>query len=110
MMLNKKRIGIMVYLLMVVVLLFNTSAYSADYANPQLLVTPADIEKNSGKWIVLDCRARRLKLTKTQETFKGYADGHIPDAVNLGGDCAKALRTKETSTVFTDPKDPKNMM
>ncbi|MEW5805004.1 MAG: rhodanese-like domain-containing protein, partial [bacterium] len=24
-----------------------------------------------------------------------------------GGDCAKVLRTKETSTVFTDPKDPK---
>ncbi len=54
---------------------------AADYVNPQLLVTPADIEKNMGKWVVIDCR-----------DDKAYAGGHIPGAINLGGACGKVLR------------------
>lgn len=97
-----------VLLLVISVLLFvGTSAFSAEYANPQLLVAPADIEKHAGKWVVLDCRDTKTITEKTGETLKGYDDGHIPGAITLGGDCAKVLRTKETSTVFTDPKDPK---
>jgi len=39
-------------------------AYAKDYANPQLLVTPADIEKNKDKWIVIDCRDKADKEDK----------------------------------------------
>jgi len=86
---------------------FGTEGYGADYANPRLLVSPADIEENMGKWIVLDCRDKKAVAQKTGGTLKGYDDGHIPGAITLGGDCAKVLRTKETSTVFPDPEDTK---
>jgi thiosulfate/3-mercaptopyruvate sulfurtransferase len=67
---------------LIVVLVFAvTSAYGAEYANPKLLVTPADIEKNAGNWVVIDCR-----------DDKAYAGGHIPGAINLGGACAKVMR------------------
>ncbi len=59
----------------------SVSVFAADYANPQLLVTPADVEKNTGKWVVIDCR-----------DDKAYAAGHVPGAVNLGGACGKVLR------------------
>lgn len=62
-------------------LLVSSYSYAAEYANPQLLVTPADIEKNAGKWTVIDCR-----------DDKAYAAGHIPGAINLGGACGKVLR------------------
>ncbi len=101
--------GFKLFVVLFVALLFVIpSAYSADYANPKLLVTPADIEKNSGKWTVLDCRDKAtITDKKTGETLKGYDDGHIPGSITLGGDCSKVLRTKETSTVFTDSKNPK---
>jgi thiosulfate/3-mercaptopyruvate sulfurtransferase len=57
------------------------SAYGAEYANPTLLVAPADVEKNKDKWVVIDCRDE-----------KAYAAGHIPGAVSLGGACAKVMR------------------
>lgn len=69
------------YIVIAALLLISSFAYAAEYSNPQLLVTPADIEKNKGKWIVIDCRDE-----------KAYAAGHIPDAINLGGPCAKVLR------------------
>ncbi len=53
-------------------------------ANPQLLVTPADIEKNAGKWIVLDCRDKAK-----------YDAGHIPGAISLGGRCHVLIRDTE---------------
>ncbi len=56
-------------------------AYGADYANPQLLVSPGDIEKNAGNWVVIDCR-----------DIKYYQAGHIPGAISLGGPCAKVMR------------------
>lgn len=96
---------ITVYLLITVLLFVTAVAYGAEYANPQLLVTPVDIEKNAGKWVVLDCRDAQSTVDKRSgATFKGYADGHIPGAINLGGDCSKVLREKETSTVFKDTK------
>lgn len=68
-------------LLLIVFLFISAVSYGAEYSNPQLLVTPADIEKNKGKWIVIDCR-----------DDKAYAAGHIPGAINLGGACGKVLR------------------
>ena len=104
---NKIR-KITVRFLVVVFLLVSASAYSAEYANPNLLVTPSNVEKNKDKWIVIDCRDKEATTDKkTGETFKGYIDGHIPGAITLGGECGKVLRTKETATVFTDTADPK---
>jgi thiosulfate/3-mercaptopyruvate sulfurtransferase len=68
-------------MLVVVSLFISAMAFAADYANPQLLVTPADIEKNREKWVTIDCR-----------DDKAYAAGHIPGAVTLGGACGKVLR------------------
>lgn len=67
--------------LIVFSLFISVSVFAADYANPQLLVSPADIEKNKDKWVVIDCR-----------DDKAYAAGHIPGAINLGGACGKVLR------------------
>ncbi|MGE5799751.1 MAG: sulfurtransferase [Syntrophaceae bacterium] len=50
-------------------------------ANPQLLVTTADLEKNLGRWIVVDCREADL-----------YAEGHIPSAIHLGETCNDFFR------------------
>ncbi len=91
--------------LAVALLSLDPAAHAAEYANPRLLVEPAEVEKNAKTWIVLDCRDVRSTVeAKTNRALKGYADGHIPGAVTLGGDCSKVLREKETSTVFTDPK------
>jgi thiosulfate/3-mercaptopyruvate sulfurtransferase len=68
-------------LLIVISLFISASVFAADYANPQLLVSPADIERNMGKWVVIDCR-----------DDKAYAAGHIPGAITLGGACGKVLR------------------
>ncbi len=67
--------------LIVFSLFISASAFAAEYANPQLLVSPADIEKNKDKWVVIDCR-----------DDKAYQAGHIPGAINLGGACGKVLR------------------
>ncbi len=72
---------ILVCFIVPAVLLAGLTAYGADYANPQLLVTPAAVEKNAGKWVVIDCRDE-----------KAYAAGHIPGAISLGGACGKVLR------------------
>lgn len=96
---------IFIFLSIAAFLLAGISANGAEYANPQLLVTPVDIEKNAGNWIVLDCRdVQSTQDKKTGETLKGYADGHIPGAITLGGDCSKVLQEKEHSTVFKDTK------
>jgi len=91
--------------LIVFSLFVSVSAFAADYANPQLVVAPADVEKNTGKWVVIDCRDKEATTDKkTGETSKGYTDGHIPGAITLGGDCGKVLREKETATVFRIPQ------
>lgn len=58
-------------------------ASPAKWANPQLLVTPEELQKNIEKpdWVVVDCR----DLDK-------YLQGHIPGAISLGKSCGKALR------------------
>lgn len=92
-------------LMITFLLLVTAQAYGAKLAHPELLVTPADVEKHMGKWIVLDCRdAAATKDKKTGADIKGYSDGHIPGAISLGGDCAKVLRTKEQAIVFHDDK------
>lgn len=63
----------------------------ADWANPQLLISADEVEKNLAKpdWVVVDCRK-----------LEDYAKGHIPGAISLGKDCKHALRDG-TSRVFT---------
>ena len=76
-----------VYLLLVAGL-----AGAAEWANPDLLITPEALEKNISKpdWVVIDSR-----------DLKDYAKGHIPGAISLGKRVKKALRDP-TSRVFSD--------
>lgn len=62
----------------------------AEWANPQLLISADEVEKNLSKpdWVVVDCRK-----------LEDYAKGHIPGAISLGKDCKHALRDG-TSRVF----------
>jgi thiosulfate/3-mercaptopyruvate sulfurtransferase len=55
----------------------------AKWANPQLLLTPEQLQKNIEKpdWVVVDCRA-----------LEDYLKGHIPGAISLGKPCGSALR------------------
>lgn len=50
-------------------------------ANPHLLVQTGDVEKNKGKWVIVDCRDRNL-----------YDQGHIPSAIHLGQSCNDFFR------------------
>jgi thiosulfate/3-mercaptopyruvate sulfurtransferase len=50
-------------------------------ANPRLLVRPLDIETNSRKWTIVDCRDKA-----------SYDEGHIPGAISLGGRCHTVIR------------------
>ena len=49
--------------------------------NLHLLATPADLEKNLGKWVLVDCRPKDL-----------YDEGHIPTAIHLGETCNDFFR------------------
>lgn len=73
--------------------LWAASAGAAQWANPQLLVTPEDVTKNIDKpdWVVVDCR-----------DLEDYLKGHIPGAISLGKKCGKALR--DTSARILSPK------
>ncbi len=65
---------------------------SAEWANPDLLVSAEELEKKATQpdWIVVDCRK-----------LEDYAKGHIPGAISFGKECKKALRDG-SSRVFTD--------
>ncbi len=67
-------------------------ASAAQWANPDLLLTPEQVKQNVGKpdWVVIDCR-----------DLKEYAKGHIPGAISLGKRCKKALRDP-TARAFRD--------
>lgn len=67
-------------------------APAAEWANPQLLVTPDIVKQNVDKpdWAVVDCRP-----------LGAYAKGHIPGAISLGDRCDKALRDT-TARAFRD--------
>jgi thiosulfate/3-mercaptopyruvate sulfurtransferase len=69
-----------------------SSLSAAEWANPELLATPAIVEENIGKadWVVVDCRP-----------LNEYIAGHIPGAISLGNNCSSALRD-ETKRVFRD--------
>lgn len=69
-----------------------TASGAAQWANPQLLVSPETVKKNINKpnWVVVDCR-----------DLKDYAKGHIPGAISLGKRCKKALRDS-TARVWRD--------
>jgi len=55
----------------------------AKWVNPQLLVSPEQLQKNTEKsdWVVVDCRG-----------LEDYLKGHIPGAISLGKPCGSALR------------------
>jgi thiosulfate/3-mercaptopyruvate sulfurtransferase len=76
----------------VFLLLMTGMAIGAEWANPDLLITPEALEKNMDKpdWVVIDSR-----------DLKDYAKGHIPGAISLGKRVKKALRDP-TSRVFSD--------
>ncbi|MGW8161780.1 MAG: sulfurtransferase [Desulfobulbales bacterium] len=59
------------------------TALAAEWANPDLLVTPEQVKENIDKpdWVVIDAR-----------DLKDYAKGHIPGAISLGKRVKKALR------------------
>ncbi len=65
---------------------------AAEWANPQLLVTPEIVAENIDKanWVVVDCRP-----------LNEYIAGHIPGAISLGDKCDQALRD-ETNRAFRD--------
>jgi len=67
-------------------------ALAAEWANPQLLVTPEQVKENIDKpdWVVIDARE-----------LKDYAKGHIPGAISLGKRIKKALRDP-SARVFKD--------
>jgi thiosulfate/3-mercaptopyruvate sulfurtransferase len=83
------RISVWAVMVAVLLVLFAGPVF-ADWANPQLLVSVDEVEKNISKpdWVVVDCR-------KLEE----YVKGHIPGAISLGKDCKHALRDG-TSRVF----------
>ena len=76
----------------VYLLLMTGLAIAAEWANPDLLITPEALEKNMDKpdWVVIDAR-----------DLKDYAKGHIPGAISLGKRVKSALRDS-TSRVFSD--------
>jgi len=55
----------------------------AKWANPQLLVTAEELQKNIEKpdWVIVDCR-----------DLEDYIKGHIPGAISLGKSCGRVLR------------------
>jgi thiosulfate/3-mercaptopyruvate sulfurtransferase len=55
----------------------------AKWVNPQLLLSPEQLQKNAEKsdWIVVDCRS-----------LEAYLKGHIAGAISLGKPCGAALR------------------
>lgn len=65
----------------------------AKWVNPQLLVTPDQLQKNVEKsdWVVVDCR-----------DLEDYLKGHIPGAISLGKSCGRALR--DPSSRLLEPK------
>ncbi len=71
-------------------LLISGVAGAADWANPELLITPEELKVKIEKegWVAVDSR-----------DLKDYAKGHIPGAISLGKRVKKALRDS-TSRVF----------
>ncbi|PIP70225.1 MAG: hypothetical protein COW90_06430 [Nitrospirae bacterium CG22_combo_CG10-13_8_21_14_all_44_11] len=68
---------------------------AAQWAHPELLVTPETVKANANKpdWVVIDCR-----------DLKYYAKGHIPGAISLGKACKKALRDPSARVLKDIPK------
>lgn len=67
-------------------------AYTAQWANPELLLDAKQVKDKIGKsdWVILDCRE-----------LKDYAKGHLPGAISLGKQCKKGLRDA-TARIFSD--------
>ena len=65
---------------------------SAKWANPQLLITPEELQKNTEKadWVIVDCR-----------DLDDYLKGHIPGAISLGRSCGRALRDSTSRVLET---------
>lgn len=76
-----KKQSIILSLVLGIVMVFQ--GYALAWVNPELLMTPDDVEKIIGKsdWVILDCRDK-----------EDYEKEHIPGAIFLGGSCREALR------------------
>ena len=87
----KRKIGILI-VAGVSLLLAAGFAVAAEWANPDLLVSPETVKENIDKpdWVVIDAR-----------DLKDYAQGHIPGAISLGKRVKKALRDS-TARVYKD--------
>jgi thiosulfate/3-mercaptopyruvate sulfurtransferase len=87
----KRKIGISI-VIGVYLLLVTGFAFAAEWANPDLLVTPEEVKQNIDKpdWVVIDARE-----------LKDYAKGHIPGAISLGKRVKSALRDS-TARVYSD--------
>ncbi len=94
----KLRTGFLLILFSIVVA-FAGQASAAGWANPHLLLTPDQVEKNVSKsdWVVVDCRP-----------LKDYLKGHIPGAISLGKRCDKKLRDA-TARAFRNPGTYENI-
>ena len=88
---NKRKIVFSLVAGVLVYLATSLPSY-ANWANPQLLISPQDVEANIDKpdWVVVDAR-----------DLKDYLKGHIPGAISLGGKLKKVLRDP-SARVFTD--------
>jgi len=71
------------YLLLVLFFTTTPGAGLAQWANPDLIVTPEIIKENLSKptWIIIDCRS-----------LESYRKGHIPNSISLGQSCENALK------------------
>lgn len=73
----------MLFMLVIVAVFAALSTYAHAWVNPDLLMSPNDVEKVLSKpdWVILDCREK-----------KQYEEEHIPGAIFLGSSCREALR------------------
>ena len=64
-----------------------TGSAFAQWANPDLLITPEILKNNLSDpaWVVIDCRSKRK-----------YQKGHIPGSISLGKASEKALRDRQS--------------
>jgi len=88
---NKRKVVLSIVAGAMVLLATSLPSY-ANWANPQLLISPQEVDANINKpdWVVVDGR-----------DLKDYVKGHIPGAISLGGKLKKVLRDP-SARIFTD--------
>ena len=87
--------GVSLFIAFFVLMVFAVpSAYGAEYVNPKLLATPADIEKNAGKWVVIDYKTGSPK--GDHETWlRSLSERYRPQLAAYVQMAAKGLKVAE---------------